>query len=311
MFADDTVFQKIDELNIELYTDVIHLRSKRIVACMRLLDDQHGFIITPFLLPGGLQFCFADPRSGCRQIKDLDDGGSQHAVVGILRITGFGVGNGSNIIRRHASLLIGRSGKTNGGNTAGNTVCALYDIPDSPDMRVAGLHFLVYNNGAVFIHGESRFFRKLAVCANADSQNSHIRGQNRSAGQLNGQFATFCSFKRGNAVVEMKADAVCFYVFVQKLRHFKIKLRHYLIHGFCQVNLKSAGAEVFRHFNADEASSDDDGSIKKAYRREANKHHPDKLRARGLPESMIKEETEKFELCNAAWEVIRQARGIR
>ena len=59
------------------------------------------------------------------------------------------------------------------------------------------------------------------------------------------------------------------------------------------------------------SSSDDDGSIKKAYRREANKHHPDKLRARGLPESMIKEETEKFELCNAAWEVIRQARGIR
>ena len=59
------------------------------------------------------------------------------------------------------------------------------------------------------------------------------------------------------------------------------------------------------------SSSDDERTIKKAYRREANKHHPDKLRARGLPESMIKEETEKFELCNAAWEVIRQARGIR
>ena len=59
------------------------------------------------------------------------------------------------------------------------------------------------------------------------------------------------------------------------------------------------------------SSSDDDGSIKKAYRREANKHHPDKLRARGLPESMIKAETEKFELCNAAWEVIKQARGLR
>ena len=59
------------------------------------------------------------------------------------------------------------------------------------------------------------------------------------------------------------------------------------------------------------SSSDDERTIKKAYRREANKHHPDKLRARGLPESMIKAETEKFELCNAAWEVIKQARGIR
>ena len=59
------------------------------------------------------------------------------------------------------------------------------------------------------------------------------------------------------------------------------------------------------------SASDNDGTVKKAYRREANKHHPDKLRAKGLSEKMLKEETAKFELCNAAWEVIRAARGIR
>ena len=59
------------------------------------------------------------------------------------------------------------------------------------------------------------------------------------------------------------------------------------------------------------STSDGDGTVKKAYRREANKHHPDKLRAKGLSEKMLKEETAKFELCNAAWEVIRAARGIR
>ena len=73
----------------------------------------------------------------------------------------------------------------------------------------------------------------------------------------------------------------------------------------------SGRLDLKRAYEILNVSSDDDGSIKKAYRREANKHHPDKLRARGLPESMIKEETEKLSSATQILEVIRQARGIR
>ena len=52
-----------------------------------------------------------------------------------------------------------------------------------------------------------------------------------------------------------------------------------------------------------------DAEVKKAYRRLMNRHHPDKLVARGLPEEMVKMATEKTQEIKAAYETIRRARG--
>lgn len=49
--------------------------------------------------------------------------------------------------------------------------------------------------------------------------------------------------------------------------------------------------------------------LKKAYRRLMSQHHPDKLIAKGLPESMIKLATEKTQEIKAAYEKICQAKG--
>jgi len=57
------------------------------------------------------------------------------------------------------------------------------------------------------------------------------------------------------------------------------------------------------------ASASDD-EVKKAYRRLMNKHHPDKLVAKGLPEEMIKIANEKAGEIKAAYETIRKARGF-
>lgn len=57
------------------------------------------------------------------------------------------------------------------------------------------------------------------------------------------------------------------------------------------------------------SSSVSDDALKKAYRRLMNQHHPDKLIAKGLPESMIKIATEKTQAIKAAYEQIRAARG--
>jgi DnaJ like chaperone protein len=59
------------------------------------------------------------------------------------------------------------------------------------------------------------------------------------------------------------------------------------------------------------ASSASDDEVKKAYRRQMNEHHPDKLIARGLPESMQELAKEKTQRIREAYEAICEHRGIR
>jgi DnaJ like chaperone protein len=58
-------------------------------------------------------------------------------------------------------------------------------------------------------------------------------------------------------------------------------------------------------------SSASDEEVKKAYRRQMNEHHPDKLVARGLPESMQELAKEKTQRIREAYEAICEHRGIR
>lgn len=54
-----------------------------------------------------------------------------------------------------------------------------------------------------------------------------------------------------------------------------------------------------------------DPEVKKAYRRLMSQHHPDKLLARGLPESMRGEAEERTREIRAAYDAVREARGMR
>jgi DnaJ like chaperone protein len=51
--------------------------------------------------------------------------------------------------------------------------------------------------------------------------------------------------------------------------------------------------------------------LKKAYRRQMNQHHPDKLVAKGLPEEMIDIATEKTQAIKAAYDLIKEQRQQR
>lgn len=55
----------------------------------------------------------------------------------------------------------------------------------------------------------------------------------------------------------------------------------------------------------------DNDEVKRAYRRQMNQHHPDKLVAKGLPEEMIKLANERTGEIKAAYETIRKARGMK
>lgn len=54
-----------------------------------------------------------------------------------------------------------------------------------------------------------------------------------------------------------------------------------------------------------------DADVKKAYRRLMNQHHPDKQAARGLPEAMLEAAKERTREIRAAYELIREQRGMQ
>ncbi len=54
-----------------------------------------------------------------------------------------------------------------------------------------------------------------------------------------------------------------------------------------------------------------DKDIKTAYRRLMNQHHPDKLVAKGLPESMMDEAKVKVREIRAAYDLVKKIRGMR
>ena len=58
-------------------------------------------------------------------------------------------------------------------------------------------------------------------------------------------------------------------------------------------------------------ASASDEQVVRAYRRQMSRNHPDKLQARGLPESMLERAKERTQQIQAAYELVRKARGMR
>ncbi len=59
------------------------------------------------------------------------------------------------------------------------------------------------------------------------------------------------------------------------------------------------------------AAGASDAEVTRAYRRQLSRHHPDKLKANGLPDSMIEHAKERTQQIIVAWERVRAARGMR
>jgi DnaJ like chaperone protein len=67
-------------------------------------------------------------------------------------------------------------------------------------------------------------------------------------------------------------------------------------------------AQAYRVLESEPAASAEE--VVKAYRRQLSKHHPDKLKANGLPESMIEHAKQRTQQIIEAYELIKQRRGI-
>jgi DnaJ like chaperone protein len=55
-------------------------------------------------------------------------------------------------------------------------------------------------------------------------------------------------------------------------------------------------------------STANDQEVKKAYRRQMNQHHPDKLVSKGLPEEMMELANRKVQDIKTAYEAIKEER---
>ena len=92
--------------------------------------------------------------------------------------------------------------------------------------------------------------------------------------------------------------------------------RHYQQRGREQERARQRARP--RPSNLDEAyqilginKSASDADVKRAYRKQMSRNHPDKLVSKGLPEEMIKIATEKTQKIKKAYEQIKKARNIR
>ncbi len=81
--------------------------------------------------------------------------------------------------------------------------------------------------------------------------------------------------------------------------------------GYAREAPEHSGADLEQAYQVlGVSTADSDRDIVKAYRRQLSRHHPDKLKANGLPESMLEHAKQRTQQIIEAYELIRARRGM-
>jgi DnaJ like chaperone protein len=82
--------------------------------------------------------------------------------------------------------------------------------------------------------------------------------------------------------------------------------------AFAQARVRESAAEqlaqAYRVLEVEPGAGDEE--LAKAYRRALSRHHPDKLKANGLPDSMLEHAKQRTQQIIEAYELIRERRGV-
>jgi len=73
-------------------------------------------------------------------------------------------------------------------------------------------------------------------------------------------------------------------------------------------NLAERTAAAYRTLEIDASVSNEE--LTRVYRRLMSRHHPDKLKANGLPESMLEHAKQRTQAIREAYELLREQRGM-
>ena len=74
------------------------------------------------------------------------------------------------------------------------------------------------------------------------------------------------------------------------------------------IDVEARLAQAYKVLECTPQNSNEELSL--AYRRQLSRHHPDKLKANGLPDSMLEHAKERTQQIIQAWELVRERRGI-
>jgi DnaJ like chaperone protein len=95
-----------------------------------------------------------------------------------------------------------------------------------------------------------------------------------------------------------------------ELAHIEAALR-FRRDRFARAPRRDTAQELHEAYRVlESAASANDEDVVKAYRRQLSRHHPDKLKANGLPDSMIEHAKERTQQIIEAYELIRTQRGL-
>ena len=75
-----------------------------------------------------------------------------------------------------------------------------------------------------------------------------------------------------------------------------------------QASMESRMAAAYRVLEIEPSATD--AELVKAYRRQMSRHHPDKLKANGLPDSMMEHAKERTQQIREAYEFLSERRGL-
>ena len=78
--------------------------------------------------------------------------------------------------------------------------------------------------------------------------------------------------------------------------------------GAAQADIEARIAGAYRTLEVDPDITNDE--LTKAYRRLMSRHHPDKLKANGLPDSMQEHAKQRTQAIREAYELLRERRGM-
>jgi DnaJ like chaperone protein len=95
-----------------------------------------------------------------------------------------------------------------------------------------------------------------------------------------------------------------------ELAHLEAVMRMQHARGHAQPRASAADRLADAYRVLDVPASAADAEVTKAYRRQMSRHHPDKLVANGLPESMMEIAKQKTQQIREAWEIIREHRNL-
>ena len=88
--------------------------------------------------------------------------------------------------------------------------------------------------------------------------------------------------KRGHTVSQNQSDSVCGQILMKQFRHLRVERRHHLVLHLDQRHFHPCMDQVFRHLQADKASSDDSGTPRLLF----HQHLLDLIRVRYGPQSV-------------------------